>query len=326
MRAHTAAIVGLGTFAPNGPNGAAPARAMPNGGAPTKGRRNVNSEIALLRAATRLALADAGSWSTDAVEGEGTVGYARHEGLGVVVATDRAGLRDYTELFCAGASGEIGAVSPARGPMTGLNGPAAQLSIDLGARGPNMTLAGGAVGALDALAYAADALRVGDAETMLVGAVELPADAVAVPRDAVAPAQGTAAAVILEAGARAEHHGRRVRALLGAVASAFSPRGDRVEASARCLATVLAGAASEPIATLPAGTGDGAAGALMQIATAVAGLERGTLLVYAWDEDCSAGAALIHAGDANAHSPSHAVLGTRARPSLAATGRRHEDG
>jgi 3-oxoacyl-[acyl-carrier-protein] synthase II len=208
-------------------------------------RRGLNAETITLLAAARLAIADAG---LEHVQGDGT---------GVVVSTRHAGLQDYAELFLAGTSKEIGAVNPARGPQTGLNAPAAHLSIRLSARGPNMTMSNGAVGGLDALSYAVDTLRASRAETMLVGGVDvLPRVAGALLAEQAIPAGVPCArpfdrrrcgsmlgeagvTVILENRDHAKRRGARIRAEVSAVASAFSPRDDLAEASRRSLTNAL---------------------------------------------------------------------------------------
>jgi 3-oxoacyl-[acyl-carrier-protein] synthase II len=208
--------------------------------------RGLNAEAAILLASARLAIADAG---LELGDGDST---------GVVVSTRHAGLQDYAELFWAGMSDEVGAVSPARGPLTGLNAPAALLSIRLGARGPNMTLSNGTTGGLDALSYAVDALRSGRSKTMLVGGVEViprvggtalgegeprslggcwgrPFD-----RHRCGPVAGEAGVtMVLERDDDARRRGARVRARVSAVASAFSPRNDLTAASRRSIAQAL---------------------------------------------------------------------------------------
>jgi 3-oxoacyl-[acyl-carrier-protein] synthase II len=208
-------------------------------------RRDLNAETSTLLAAARMAIADA---RLEHAEGERT---------GIVVSTRHAGLQDYAELFRAGMSKRAGAVSPARGPRTGLNAPAAHLSIRLGARGPNMTISNGAVGGLDALSYAVDALRGGRAETMLVGGVELPpavGGALLAERTVTGeipwarpfdrarrgPMLGEAGVmIVLESDAHARRRGARVRMQVSAVASAFSPQDDLVDASRRSLTQAL---------------------------------------------------------------------------------------
>jgi 3-oxoacyl-(acyl-carrier-protein) synthase len=221
--------------------------------------RFLNLESSLLLAVARLALADA-EHPQDAMER-----------TGIVVSTRHAGLQDYAELFWTALGKDAVAerltraerkatrpeVSPARGPQTGLNAPAAHLSIRLGARGPNMTLTNGAAGGIDALAYAAGALEAGRATTMLVGGVEViprvthtlrppgsneqwqvsprPFD-----RYRAGPLLGEAGVIaVLEQDASAQRRGVRARARMGAATSAFAPDGNLENASQRSLTSAL---------------------------------------------------------------------------------------
>jgi 3-oxoacyl-(acyl-carrier-protein) synthase len=218
--------------------------------------RFLNLESSLLLAVARLALADA-EHPQDAMER-----------TGIVVSTRHAGLQDYAELFWTAQGKDAVAerlkrkatrpeVSPARGPQTGLNAPAAHLSIRLGARGPNLTLTNGAAGGIDALAYAAGALEAGRATTMLVGGVEViprvthalrppgsngqwqvsprPFD-----RYRAGPLLGEAGVIaVLEQDASAQRRGVRARARMGAATSAFAPDGNLENASQRSLTSAL---------------------------------------------------------------------------------------
>jgi 3-oxoacyl-[acyl-carrier-protein] synthase II len=116
-----------------------------------------------------------------------------------------------------------------------------------------MTLTNGAVGGIDALTYAADALESGRATTMLVGAVEkIPRVALAVPppgtdcrwsavprpfdRCRTGSLLGEAGVVaVLERAGGARHRGAEARARLSATASAFSPDNSLEDASRRSL-------------------------------------------------------------------------------------------
>jgi 3-oxoacyl-(acyl-carrier-protein) synthase len=173
--------------------------------------RNVSLESRLALAAARLALLDAGL-ATDLLDADA---------LGVVVATSHAGLQDYVELYRDGIEGERPRVRPAQGPQTGLNGPAAELSIRLPAAGPNATVCNGAVGGLDALRWAADQLAAGRAGALLVCGVEVVPDVLG--GDA---SRGAAAVVVLEAIRAAHARGATPRALVGEVTTAYEPSGE----------------------------------------------------------------------------------------------------
>jgi 3-oxoacyl-[acyl-carrier-protein] synthase II len=183
--------------------------------------RAVALEGRLALAAARLALRDAGLAPGAGLD---------PDALGVVVATRYAGLQEYVELYRAGTEGERPRVNPARGPQTGLNAPAAELSIRLPAAGPNATLCNGARGALDALRYAADQLAARRADAMLVCEVDA-APAVL----GGEPGGGAAAVVVLEAAGAARARGAVPRALLGTIASGSATAADD-DATLACVA------------------------------------------------------------------------------------------
>jgi 3-oxoacyl-(acyl-carrier-protein) synthase len=244
--------------------------------------RSLNAETQALLVAVRRALRDA-ALDEPAIS---------PDELGVVVTTSRAGCDDYVALFRAAIDHEGPHVNPARGPQSGLNGPAAQVSIRLGAAGPNATISNGAVGGLDALRWASDALAAGRAAAMLVCGVDL-ADA------------GGAAVVVLEPAARAQARARRAngQALVAGVATAHAPRDDLADASARALEEALreAGVAAGEIRDSAL---EGDAAVVAQLAGAASSLRRheatGPLVVRACDGSCSAGAAVLLDGEQRA--------------------------
>ncbi|MFL5817033.1 MAG: beta-ketoacyl synthase N-terminal-like domain-containing protein, partial [Conexibacter sp.] len=179
--------------------------------------RTVSLESRLLLAAARLALRDARSHGDDRE--------VDADELGVVVATRHAGLQEYVDLYRSGTEGERPRVRPGKGPQTGLTAPAAEVSIRLPAAGPNATVCNGAVGGLDALRYAADRLAAGDARAMLVCELDLAPAVLQAPaaRDGGDPRRQRATVVVLERADAARGTGAAPRALLGAVATAFSP-------------------------------------------------------------------------------------------------------
>jgi 3-oxoacyl-(acyl-carrier-protein) synthase len=261
--------------------------------------RSVSLECRLLLAAARLALRDAGL--------PRDVAAVRPDGLGIVVATRHAGLHDYVELFLAGTEGDRPRVNPARGPQTGLNAPAAELSIRLRAAGPNATVSNGAVGGLDALRYAADRLAAGHAQAMLVCGVDA-VPAIVRGEQGRMPHGDSAAVVVLEATRLARLRGATPRALLGGVATAFSPTDDAAEAEARAVHEALRAAGTDggEVEAWEAGGADSAngGGAVARLANAAARLARhdatGPLLVRAGDGG-AAGAAVLH-GDGDRES------------------------
>jgi len=249
--------------------------------------RSVSLESRLLLAAARMALRDA--------RGRTHGPHIDADELGVVVATRHAGLQDYVELFREGTEGERPRVRPAKGPQSGLTAPAAEVSIRLPAAGPNATVSNGCVGGFDALRYAADRLSAGDASAMLVCEVDVTPDLLrATPApDEQDPPAARAAAVVLEPEPAVRARGAVPCALLGAVATAFSPAGDAAEAQAR--------ASGEALATVGVEAGEAhardAGAPLAQLVAAVADLARagvGDPLLLQAHDDGSAGAAVVH--------------------------------
>lgn len=249
--------------------------------------RALNDETRLLLAAARLAL-------RRAALGEQEID---PDALGIAVATGCAGHEDYVALFLAAHDPERPPVQLARGPQTGMNAPAAIISIKLGAGGPNATLANGAVGGLDALRYALDALATGRAAAMLVGAVDV------TPGGQSGPPPGGAAAFVLEAPSRG---GRpRTRACVAGVATGHAPAGDLGRARERARGTALAdaGIAPDAVAERHDAVHDASdsVAAVAQLARAAERLHRGEargpLLVGVADAGGGAGAAvLVEAG------------------------------
>ncbi|HEV7774145.1 MAG TPA: beta-ketoacyl synthase N-terminal-like domain-containing protein [Conexibacter sp.] len=250
--------------------------------------RTVSLESRLLLAAARLALRDAYSRTAappvDADE------------LGVVVATRHAGLQEYVDLYRSGTEGERPRVRPGKGPQTGLTAPAAEVSIRLPAAGPNATVCNGAVGCLDALRYAADRLAAGDASAMLVCEVDLAPAVLRAGTHGEDDQKQRATVVVLERADAARRGGAAPRALLGAVATAFSPTGDAAEAEARAVGEVLA--STDPDSGgAHTWNGDGSSDTLGELADAAASLARGEAhgpqLLRAHDAG-AAGAAVVH--------------------------------
>jgi 3-oxoacyl-[acyl-carrier-protein] synthase II len=238
--------------------------------------RSVSLESRLLLAAARLALRDARA-GTDA------------DTLGVVVATRHAGLQTYVDLFREGTEGDRPRVRPAKGPHAGLTAPAAEISIRLPAAGPNATVSNGTVGGLDALRYAADRLAAGDARAMLVCEVDVAPD---VMQDDDAPAQ-RAAVVVLEPADAVRARGDVPRALLGAVATAFSPTGDGAEAQARADAEALAEADVQASADDGPRDADGT-GTVARLTAMLARGDAASPQLLRAQDDGAAGAAVIH--------------------------------
>jgi 3-oxoacyl-[acyl-carrier-protein] synthase II len=128
---------------------------------PRKGTRNLDRTTKLGIAATaqlrqRLA-ATAAAW----------------ERTGVAIGSMAGSVRSAIDLGASVLEGSgMDLVNPATFPNTTMNCCASQIAIWHRLRGPNSTLANGAISALSALRYAARLIRCGHAERMLVGGVE----------------------------------------------------------------------------------------------------------------------------------------------------------
>lgn len=127
-----------------------------------KGLRSLSRESTALMCAAVLACRDAGidpaSWS--------------REEVGVFAATVLGGLDDYVTILSDALHEGTDHVNPARGPQTGLNAPASQLAIRLGAEGPNMTFSTGATSGAEAIAHAVESLDLGRGRRVLAGGVD----------------------------------------------------------------------------------------------------------------------------------------------------------
>lgn len=218
-----------------------------------------------LAAAASLALAASG-WSAAACEAEA---------VGLVAGTMFAGMRTIAEFDRRALEAGPQYVMPLDFANTVFNAPAGQTAIRHRLTGPNATLGGGPVAALQALGYAADLVRAGQARAVLAGGVdELSQEAlrafaragmlcgvgrpagVPVPfdgrRDGCALGEG-AVLFMVESIADAERRGVPVLAEIVASASAWAPAGepgrsvptaalDEVAAAlARAIAQVLGG-------------------------------------------------------------------------------------
>ncbi len=116
---------------------------------------------------------------------------------GVVLGTLRAGRNEYLAIHNA-SRGDGGPVNPVWGPQSGYNAPAAQLSIHLPARGPNLTLASGATAGLDAMVLGARQVSTGTCDAVVAGGVDILSPAVAgLPGSEDVPEGEAAAAVVL---------------------------------------------------------------------------------------------------------------------------------
>ncbi|MEH1126129.1 beta-ketoacyl synthase N-terminal-like domain-containing protein [Micromonospora sp. CPCC 206061] len=118
----------------------------------TRGLRNMAHE-------SRLALAAAA---------EADPGGPR-DAAAVAWASSTAGLTEYATICTEASTLDPGLASPALGPASAFNIPAAMISIRLGLVGPNLTLTGGATAGLSAIAEAIRLIATGDATGVLAG-------------------------------------------------------------------------------------------------------------------------------------------------------------
>lgn len=93
------------------------------------------------------------------------------ERTGVVLGTLRAGRNEYIAIHDV-SHDATGPVNPVWGPQSGYNAPAAQLSINLGAAGPNLTLSSGATAGLDAIVVGARQLASGVCDTVVAAGMD----------------------------------------------------------------------------------------------------------------------------------------------------------
>ncbi|MER5541024.1 beta-ketoacyl synthase N-terminal-like domain-containing protein [Streptomyces sp. NPDC002589] len=168
---------------------------------------------------------------------------------GVVLGTLRAGRNEYIAIHNASA-GTGGPVNPVWGPQSGYNAPAAQLSIHLPARGPNLTLSSGATAGLDAVVTGVQqvSMRVWDyvvaagLDTLSAAAVEA-GDELAGPRGPYEPRpgdvpEGEAAAVLVLEDAPADDD-RVLARILGTGRAAAAPGVDLARAAEEAVRAAL---------------------------------------------------------------------------------------
>ncbi|WP_404955468.1 beta-ketoacyl synthase N-terminal-like domain-containing protein [Streptomyces sp. 147326] len=91
---------------------------------------------------------------------------------GVVLGTLYAGRNEYIAIHNASGGEAVGPVNPVWGPQSGHNAPAAQLSIHLGASGPNLTLSSGATAGLDAVVTGVQQVGAGVCDTVIAAGMD----------------------------------------------------------------------------------------------------------------------------------------------------------
>ena len=127
-----------------------------------KGLRNLDRTTLLSLVAAKLAIEDAKLDITD----------ENRNDIGVVLGSTMGSVHSISEFDKEGLREGPRYVNPAHFPNTVINSPASQVAIRFGLRGLNATISTGFSASLDAVGYAMDMLRLGRAETLLVGGVE----------------------------------------------------------------------------------------------------------------------------------------------------------
>ncbi|MFH1858239.1 MAG: beta-ketoacyl-[acyl-carrier-protein] synthase family protein [Candidatus Omnitrophota bacterium] len=127
-----------------------------------KGLRNLDRTTLLALCAAKLCLEDAKLTITGEVAGE----------LGVVLGSTMGSIKSISDFDLDSIREGPGFVNPAHFPNTVVNSPASQISIRFCAKKLNATVSNGYTAGLDAMGYAADLIRLGRAEMLLVGGVE----------------------------------------------------------------------------------------------------------------------------------------------------------
>ncbi len=127
-----------------------------------KGLRNLDRTTLLSLVAAKLAIDDAKLEITD----------ENRNDIGVVLGSTMGSVHSISEFDKEGLREGPRYVNPAHFPNTVINSPASQVAIRFGLKGLNATIATGFTASLDAIGYAMDMLRLGRANTLLVGGVE----------------------------------------------------------------------------------------------------------------------------------------------------------
>ncbi|MFI5763609.1 beta-ketoacyl synthase N-terminal-like domain-containing protein [Streptomyces sp. NPDC051563] len=231
---------------------------------PAFGRRRLRAlsrESLLVSRAGMLAWQDAGFES-------GTTPYP--EETAVVLGTAAGGLSGYLQVMRDGLILGPELVSPYAGPQGSLNAAASDLSIAAGAQGSIVTVTAGRCSGAHALTVAADYVRTGQAQAVLVAAVDVLDPLRLAAGRADAPPGEAAVVFVVEDTARARARGARVHAEIAglstlrggadggsaaapAIAAALAEAGTR----AGDLSLVCSSAAGNP--PVPGGTGAGTA-------------------------------------------------------------------
>ncbi|MFJ8147790.1 beta-ketoacyl synthase N-terminal-like domain-containing protein [Streptomyces sp. NPDC096094] len=212
-----------------------------------KGTRSMDRATAIAVATTGMLLETAGGGLAD----------DRPDDVGMVLGTGHGSVQSIMDFTRDSLTGEKPFhVDPARFPNTVMNRAAGQSAIWHTLRGPNATVAGGALTGLLALNYASRLLRRRHCEAVLCGAVEeYSADRAWLEyrgrqdaaRRSAGPLGEGCALFLLEPRARAESYGRRPLAtLLGSRFLGFPEPENAQQAVVRAVTEALKEAGAEP--------------------------------------------------------------------------------
>ncbi len=246
-----------------------------------KGLRDLDRSTRLVSAAAKLAIDDSRL----------SLSEANSRSLGVSLGTTFGSLHSIAQFDRSGLIEGPRLVNPSHFPNTVINSPASHISIRFGIKGFNTTISTGFCAGLDALAYAADFIRLGRAECVLAGGVEelceetfhtfhalgllsgmsgaepasRPFDA---DRDGFVLAEG-ASVLVLEDEAHALKRGADILAVVLGSGNAFDPETDSTfDRAGRGLISAIKLALSD------AGIGPDAVGYVCACANGIPGLDR----------------------------------------------------
>ena len=127
-----------------------------------KGLRDLDRSTKLLTAAAKFAIEDSKLEITE----------ANTHSMGVSIGTTFGSLHSISQFDRSGLIEGPRAVNPSHFPNTVINSPASQVSIRFKIKGFNTTISTGFCASLDAVAYAADFIRLNRADVVLAGGVE----------------------------------------------------------------------------------------------------------------------------------------------------------
>jgi 3-oxoacyl-[acyl-carrier-protein] synthase II len=127
-----------------------------------KGLRDLDRSTRLISSAAKLAIEDSGLEVND----------KNNDAIGVSIGTTFGSLHSISQFDRSGLIEGPRAVNPSQFPNTVINSPASQVSIRFNMKAFNTTISTGFCAGLDAVAYAADFIKLNRANVVLAGGVE----------------------------------------------------------------------------------------------------------------------------------------------------------